>query len=157
MTLSYRIACARDAGKENLDRRKKSGVRSSADMAHGSMTDRSLGEVVRDGRLAKEWSLRDLAKRVAKTPSYLSDIENDRRVPAEEMLKDLARLLDLDFNDLMARAGRFGEDIVRYVTREPMAGALFRQVSGHNLNSEQIRRLSEYTEELASEEKKVKR
>jgi len=126
-------------------------------MARSSVTDKSLGEVVRDGRLAKQWSLRDLAKRVEKTPSYLSDIENDRRVPAEEMLKDLARLLDLDFNDLMARAGRFGEDIVRYVTREPMAGALFRQVSDHNLNSEQIRKLSEYTEKLASEGKKVKK
>ena len=126
-------------------------------MARSSVTDKSLGEVVRDGRLAKQWSLRDLAKRVEKTPSYLSDIENDRRVPAEEMLKDLARLLDLDFNDLMARAGRFGEDIVRYVTREPMAGALFRQVSDHNLNSEQIRKLSEYTEKLASEAGTVKK
>ncbi len=50
-------------------------------------------DAIRTARLAADFSLRDLTKRVSVTPSYLSDIENDRRVPSQEVLSAIAAVL----------------------------------------------------------------
>jgi transcriptional regulator with XRE-family HTH domain len=122
-------------------------------MAH-DISNKSLGEVIREARDKKDLSLRDLAKKLDKTPSYLSDIENDRRIPAEDMLQDLARLLDLDFDDLMARAGRLGEGAVRYMMKTPAAGMLFRKVSAHNLQEEQLKQLAAQVDEFVKKRRR---
>lgn len=109
--------------------------------------EKSLGEIIREARVAKG-SLRDFAKKLEITPSYMSDIENDRRIPAEEVLKRISELLGLDFNDLMARAGRFGDDAERYMRRHPTAGVLFRQISEANLADDDLVKLLRKAEEL---------
>ena len=113
------------------------------------LDSRTLGEVIRDARVAAGLSLRELAKRLFITPSYQSDIENDRRVPAEDVLRETATALKLDFDDLMARAGRFGEQAGRYMRRHPTAGALFRRISESNLPDEALQKLMREAEELA--------
>lgn len=120
-------------------------VRSLADMADRNET---LGDRMRAARVAAGWSLRDLAKRVDKTPSYLSDIENDRRVPSEDTLRDLSQILNLDFDELMAAAGRFGEDADRYLRRQPAAGVLLRRLSQQNLDRDAIEQLLRQAERL---------
>ncbi len=102
---------------------------------------KSLGDVIRDARVAREFTLRTLADRIGKTPSYLSDIENARRVPAEDVLRALADVLGLDFDDLMARAGRLGDQAERYLKRTPAAGVLFRRLSEANATPQQIEEL----------------
>jgi transcriptional regulator with XRE-family HTH domain len=109
--------------------------------------EKSLGEVIRGARVAKG-SLREFAKQLEITPSYMSDIENDRRIPAEDVLKKMAQLLGLDFDDLMARAGRFGDDAERYMRRHPTAGVLFRQISEANLADDDLVKLLKKAEEL---------
>ena len=115
--------------------------------------DKTLGEVVREARTDKSLSLRDLAKRLDKTPSYLSDIENDRRVPSEEVLRNIAVILDLDFNELMARAGRFGDRAMRYLKRYPAAGMLFRKISDLNLQEMDLKELLQEVERLSRKRK----
>lgn len=102
---------------------------------------RSLGETVQAARVRADLSLRDLAKMIAVSPSYLSDIENDRRTPSEEVLKELAKQLQIDFDDAMALAGRFGEKADRYLKRQPMAGVLFRKLSDVNAPAEVLNKL----------------
>jgi transcriptional regulator with XRE-family HTH domain len=114
------------------------GVRYSAYMANDN---RTIGDVIHDARAKLKLSLRDVTKKLGITPSYLSDIENNRRVPSEEVLGKLAHLLRLDYDDLMARAGRFGEDAVRYMMRTPAAGVLFRRLAEGNASGETIERL----------------
>lgn len=106
-----------------------------------------MGEVIREARVARG-SLRESAKKLDITPSYMSDIENDRRVPAEEVLRNIAQLLGLDFDDLMARAGRFGDEAERYLRRHPTAGILFRQISEANLADDDLVKLLKKAEEL---------
>ena len=101
----------------------------------------SLGEWLRDARMNKDISLRALAGQLDITPSYLSDIENDRRVPAEDVLQKLTGALDLPFDDAMARAGRFGEQTDRYIKRQPEAVKLMRRVSAANLTAEELRKI----------------
>jgi transcriptional regulator with XRE-family HTH domain len=117
---------------------------------------KTLGMVIRDARVANDhgWSLRDFAKLLEITPSYQSDIENDRRVPAEEVLKKTADLLGLKFEDLMALAGRLGEDAERYLRRQPAAGALFRKLTEANAPEELLRKMIEEAEEQKRKKKK---
>ncbi|MCL4230388.1 MAG: helix-turn-helix transcriptional regulator [Dehalococcoidia bacterium] len=113
------------------------------------MANETLGDVVRDARLRRGLGLRQLASIIQKTPSYLSDIENDRRVPAEDVLSDLARELSLDFDELMSLAGRFGEQAERYLKRQPEAARLFRRISAANLPADDLRKLIDAAEDLA--------
>ncbi len=108
----------------------------------------TLGDVIRNKRAELGFSLRDVAKRLEITPSYLSDIENDRRVPSEQVTRTLAKFLNLDFDDLMALAGRFGEDAERYLRRTPAAGALFRKLSEHKPSDEYLKKLLDDVEKI---------
>jgi len=109
----------------------------------------TLGEVVRNRRVERELSLRDATKKLGITPSYLSDIENDRRVPSEEVTRSLADFLGLNFDDLMALAGRFGQDAERYLKRTPTAGMLFRKISEYKLPDEDLKKLLDDIEKLS--------
>ena len=120
-------------------------------MANRELT---LGDLIRIGRAREKMTLRKLAEEIGKTPSYLSDIENDRRVPKEEVLRAIAEKLELDFDELMAAAGRIGEDADRYLRRNPQAGVLFRRLSERNVAPDVIRRLIKETPELRDDEVK---
>ncbi|WP_322354451.1 helix-turn-helix transcriptional regulator [Dehalococcoides sp.] len=107
---------------------------------------KTLGDRVRDTRIQQEKSLRQLAKDLNVTPSYLSDIENNRRVPAEAVLLKISQVLKLNFNELMSLAGRFGEKAEKYVRRQPMAVQLFRRIAEENLDEEKLKRLLDQVE-----------
>ncbi len=108
--------------------------------------NRTIGDVIHDGRAKLKLSLRDITKKLDITPSYLSDIENNRRVPSEDVLAKLAKHLNLDYNDLMARAGRFGDDAVRYMMRTPAAGVLFRRLAEGRASGETVEKLLKQAE-----------
>lgn len=101
--------------------------------------------------------LRPFAEELELAPSYLSDIENDRRVPSEEVMKRIASKLSLNFDHLMALAGRFGEEAERYIKKNPAAGVLFRRISQGNLREEQLMKLLEVTETLDSNSEQKRR
>ena len=110
----------------------------------------TLGDEIREARVRAGKRLRPFADELGMAPSYLSDIENDRRVPSEEVMKRIASKLSLDFDHLMALAGRFGEEAERYIKKNPAAVALFRRISQSNLREEQLKKLLEVTETLDS-------
>lgn len=109
---------------------------------------KSLGDLIREARTPKG-SLRDFAKKLDITPSYLSDIENDRRIPAEEVLRRIAELLELNFDELMAKAGRFGEEAERYMRKHPTVGVLFRKLSDSKTPDDDLAKLLRKADELA--------
>jgi transcriptional regulator with XRE-family HTH domain len=115
--------------------------------------NRTIGDVIHDARAKLKLSLRDITKKLDITPSYLSDIENNRRVPSEEVLGKLAKLLELDYDDLMARAGRFGEDAVRYMMRTPAAGVLFRRLAEGKASGETVDKLLKLADREIKSEK----
>lgn len=108
----------------------------------------SLGDVLREARGRADLSLRDLAKKLGITPSYISDIENDRRVPSEEVLGQLAGALGLELDELMAKAGRVGDQAERYLKRNPTAGVLFRRISDKGLKEDELQKLLRSVEKL---------
>lgn len=112
----------------------------------------SLGEVIREARVRADLGLRELARRIDLTPSYISDIENDRRVPSEDVLRVLAAILNLDLDDLMAMAGRVGDRAERYLKQHPTAGVLFRRISDKGLKEDTLKQLLTVVEELSDDE-----
>jgi transcriptional regulator with XRE-family HTH domain len=111
------------------------------------MAEETLGDRIRKARVGLGLGLRALAQDVSVSPSYVSDIENDRRIPSEEVLRSIGDRLELDFDDLMALAGRFGDEADRYLRRTPAAGRLFRQLSEGGYTDGQVRRILEQLEQ----------
>lgn len=69
--------------------------------------DDSFAATIRDARRSKGLTLRSLAQKVGIDFTYLSKLENKRDdAPSEETIRRLAAELDLDAEDLLARAGK---------------------------------------------------
>ena len=103
----------------------------------------TLGEQIHTARLKHELSLRELARRIERAPSYINDIEHDRRTPSEEVLVQIARALDLDIDILLAAAGRVSGESQSYLQKNPTAGVLFRRVSTAGLGHKDLSKLLE--------------
>ena len=107
-----------------------------------------LGETIREARLAR-FKLREFARILDVSPTHLSDVENGRRVPSEELLTQIATHLELDLDQLLAAAGRVPEDTRRFIENNPQAISLFRKVS--TLDSRQLEQLEKEADLLVRE------
>ena len=117
------------------------------------MAPRTLGETIQEARLAR-YKLREFARLLKVSATHLSDVENNRRVPSEDLLSRIAQCLELDLDKLMAAAGRIPEDTRRFVAKNPEAVSLFRTVS--TLRPEELRKLERAAENLARRRQKDK-
>jgi len=106
----------------------------------------SLGRVLRAARQLR--SLRSVAQAAEISPAYLSDIENDRRIPADVVIDRLAKALDMQADLLCAWTGRVGEKAERYLRREPAAMLLVRKIADHNLSDIELTHLSATVDEM---------
>jgi HTH-type transcriptional regulator, competence development regulator len=79
----------------------------------------SFGSHVRQLREAKGESLRSFAQRVEVSPAYISQIENDLKVPTEEFIGELAEALDEDFDVLLALTGRVSPELREVICKRP--------------------------------------
>jgi len=113
----------------------------------------TLGDYVREARQRANLRLRELAQELGITPSYLSDIENDRRVPSQDVLEGIARRLHLDLDELLARAGRLDPDTERYLRRSPAALRLFRRIAEQRLDEADLKELEQRVERLGQRRK----
>lgn len=71
-------------------------------------TTEGLGTLVRRRRLELDLTLDELAERIGKVKSYVWGIENERRVPPDGVLRDLAAALSMD-EGVLIRAARWDE------------------------------------------------
>src|SRR6186997_1066283 len=65
----------------------------------------SLGDYLREQRVAAELSLRQLAEQTGVSNPYLSQIERGLRRPSAEVLQALAKALQISAETLYVRAG----------------------------------------------------
>jgi transcriptional regulator with XRE-family HTH domain len=106
------------------------------------MSGKKFGALVRREREAKEIGLREMAKMIGVSPTYLSKVERgDFPPPAEDRVKQIARVIDYDADALLALAGRVSSDITEIIKRQPIElTALLRTTKG--LKAEDIARLA---------------
>src|SRR6202048_4779959 len=86
----------------------------------------SFGALVRREREAKEIGLREMAKKIGVSPTYLSKIERgDFNPPAEDKVKKIAEIIGRDSDELLALAGRVATDLTDIIRQRPREMADF--------------------------------
>ncbi len=106
----------------------------------------SVGARIRAARAERGLGLRELARRIGRAPSYLSDIELGRRVPTEDVIGAVASELGLDPGELMDRAGRIGQAGEELLRRSPAACALVRRIAEISPGEASLERLATLVE-----------
>ena len=101
-----------------------------------------FGAFIRREREAKEFGLREMAKMIRVSPTYLSKVERDEFAPpAEDKVKAIAQVIGCDVDELLARAGRVASDLSDIIKRHPVElAALLRTTKG--LTTDDIARLA---------------
>jgi transcriptional regulator with XRE-family HTH domain len=93
----------------------------------GSANER-FGAFIRRKREAVEpkLGLREMARKIEVSPTYLSKVERDEfPPPAEDKVKAIARILGCDADDLLGRAGRVSSDLSKIIKERPREMATF--------------------------------
>jgi transcriptional regulator with XRE-family HTH domain len=110
-----------------------------------------FGALVRREREAKEIGLREMAKMIGVSPTYLSKVERDEfPPPAEDKVKAIAKIIGRDADDLLALAGRVSSDITEIIKRQPVElAALLRTTKGQS--AEKIARLVRQAQKVKDE------
>jgi transcriptional regulator with XRE-family HTH domain len=114
------------------------------------MSGEKFGEFVRRERERKGIGLREMAKMIGISPTYLSMVERDVLAPpAEDKIKAIAQVIGCDVDELLGLADRVASDLSDIIKRHPMElGSLLRSTKG--LTSEDAARLArEIAERLA--------
>ncbi len=81
----------------------------------------TFGQFLQLLRRKKGLTQKDVALRVGIEPTYLSKVENDAKgiySLSEESLTKLARVLDADSDEMLARAGKIPSDVRRMIVRD---------------------------------------
>ena len=107
---------------------------------------RSFGLLIRETRIKKGFSQRDLAGKIGVAPSYLNDIEKEKRsAPKQIVIKKIARLLKININTLNDLAGiskgTVAPDIKDYIDSNPRVASLIRTIKENNLDEDQIEKI----------------
>jgi HTH-type transcriptional regulator, competence development regulator len=101
-----------------------------------------FGATIRGLREEKRIGLRQFARTIGVSATYLSKIERgEMPPPAEDRVKEIARRLDQDPDELLALAGKVASDLNEIIRSQPRGMASFlRTASG--LSGQELERLT---------------
>ena len=102
-----------------------------------------FGLFIRELRIKKNIGQRNLAKKIGVSPSYLNDIEKEKRsAPKLTVIKKLSKYLETNLDELNDLAGvskkEVAPDISEYMEKNPKIVSLIRSIKNNNLNETQI-------------------
>jgi transcriptional regulator with XRE-family HTH domain len=82
---------------------------------------KTFGALVRQEREAKGIGLREMAKMIGVSPTYLSKVERDEfPPPAEERVRAVAKIIECDVDELLGLAGRVSSDLTDIIKHRPV-------------------------------------
>ena len=119
-------------------------------------TSNTFGSILKQLRLDKDIGLRELAKMIGKSPSYLSEIESGHASPpSPEMILDIAHALGGHKNELLAAASKMDPQLTDYVSHQPEAADFLRKAREYGFDKEDWQKLDQLAEiALGKKEKK---
>jgi|SRR6266446_4613490 len=101
-----------------------------------------FGALVRREREAREIGLREMARMIGVSPTYLSKVERDEfPPPAEDKVRKIAGIIGHDADELLALAGRVASDLTEIIRERPREMADFLRAA-KGLNTEDMARLA---------------
>lgn len=130
-------------------------------------THQTFGARIKELRLAKNLSQRELAETVATRLkeedrrgfdfTYLSKIENDRLPPPSvAAIMQLAAALDADSDELITLAGKTPPDVGRELHKKENARVFFRSATKQNLSEDDWKKLQDYLEQMRRKKERDK-
>jgi transcriptional regulator with XRE-family HTH domain len=103
----------------------------------------SFGAKVRRERGRLDLGLREMAKMIGVSPTYLSKVERDEfPPPAEDRVKAIADIIGCDADELLALAGRVSSDLTDIIKRRPREMASFLRAA-NTMSAEEMTKLSQ--------------
>tara|TARA_B100001057_G_scaffold438826_1_gene471586 strand:- start:175 stop:1311 length:1137 start_codon:yes stop_codon:yes gene_type:complete len=111
-----------------------------------NLLNEKFGPYVRKFRKELNIGQRDLAKKIGIAPSYLNDIEKEKRsAPKLEIIKKISKYLKVDLDYLNDLAGfsknQIAPDIIQYIQSNESIISLIRSIKINNLKNQQIQNL----------------
>jgi transcriptional regulator with XRE-family HTH domain len=105
---------------------------------------KTLGETIRELRMERDFSLRELARDLNVSAAFLSDIELGRRYPTDDLLAGIARRLRAPVEELrmLDHRASIGE-LRRRATVDPQYAFALRKMVEKNLTPNEILALVE--------------
>lgn len=114
----------------------------------------SLGKQIRELREAKDLSLRDLAKKIGVTASFLSDVELERRYPADDKLLLLAAELGVPVDELRLFDTRVPVKALQEASRrDPTVGMALRSILKSGISFDELNEIIQKKKAAEGEEK----
>ena len=111
------------------------------------MSKKTLGKIIRRLRLAKGLSLRKLAEEIDTSYVNITHIENGRVKTSKKVLKQIAKALDYDSDELFALADTIDEEIEEIIRKIPKVIPDFLRTA-KNLSSEEWNDLTEHVKNM---------
>lgn len=104
-----------------------------------------LGKRIRELRDKQDISLREFARKLGDiSPAHVSDIENGRRNPSEDLLHKMASVLCVPYEDLLRLDPRVPIDELKdAMRRDPKLGFALRKIAEKNISGDDILRFVE--------------
>ena len=104
--------------------------------------EQGFGATVRQLREGKRIGLRQFARMIGVSATYLSKIERQELpAPAEDRVKEIARRLEQDPDELLALAGKVASDLNEIIRRHPREMASFLRTA-RGLSSQELEQLT---------------
>lgn len=111
-----------------------------------------FGPAVRAQRLEKGLGLRELARQVGMSATYLSKVEREEfKPPAEDKVRAIAQILGEDPDRLLALAGRVASDLPQIIRTNPEGMASFLRAA-RGLSPADMRQLTDAARQLKRKE-----
>jgi len=108
--------------------------------------EQGFGATIRALREEKRIGLRQFAKMLGMSATYLSKIERDElSPPAEERVKEIARLLERDPDELLALAGKVDSELNAIIRNQPRQMASFLRMA-RDFSGPELEHLTKYAE-----------
>ena len=109
-------------------------------------TNIRFGSYIREQRIKNNIGQRELAKNIGLAPSYLNDIEkNKRSAPKSIIVKKISIILKVDLDLLNDLAGNSKKtlppDIIEYLLKNPKVISLIRSAKNNKLNDDEFSKI----------------
>ena len=117
-------------------------------MVKNSNYSGTFGSYIRKLRIKNGIGQRELAKKIEVAPSYLNDMEKEKRAaPKKQLIKKLSSILKADLELMYDLAGNskktVASDIEEYIKSNPEIISFIRTVKANKISKEEIKKLEE--------------
>lgn len=111
----------------------------------------ALGEQVRQWRNEKQIGLREFARRVGLSPTFVSKFERGEFAPpGEEKLRTIARLIERNVDEILALANKVSSDLPEIIRQNPREMAELLRAA-KDLEPEQIIGLTDQVKKMQAD------